>query len=30
VTSEINGDFDGYDLAGWTGFSVIHPVSVPE
>ena len=25
VTSEIDGNMAGYDLAGWTGFSVIPP-----
>lgn len=25
VDSEVAGDFYGYDLAGWTGFTVIHP-----
>jgi hypothetical protein len=25
VTSEIEGNCEGYDLAGWTGFSVIQP-----
>ena len=28
VTSEIEGNYDGYDMAGWTGFNVIHPVAV--
>ena len=28
VDSEENNSFDGYDLAGWTGFNVIHPISV--
>lgn len=28
VTSEIEGNFDGYDLAGWIGFSVITPTPV--
>lgn len=25
ITSEIEGNFQGYELAGWTGFSVIYP-----
>ena len=25
VTSEIDGDFQGYDAAGWTGFTIIEP-----
>lgn len=25
VDSEIAGNYHGYDLAGWTGFNVIHP-----
>lgn len=28
VTSEIEGDNHGYDLAGWAGFNVIHPRSL--
>jgi hypothetical protein len=28
VDSEINGDCAGYDLAGWTGFTVIMPLEV--
>jgi hypothetical protein len=28
VTSEIDGDSHGYDLAGWTGFAVVHPQPV--
>lgn len=28
VDSEVNGDFHGYDLAGWTGFTVIQPTPV--
>ena len=28
VDSEIAGNFHGYDLAGWTGFSVVEPVPV--
>lgn len=28
VTSEIEGNMEGYDLAGWTGFSVIRPVEL--
>lgn len=30
VNSEIEGNFTGYDLAGWTGFSVIQPIPVDE
>jgi hypothetical protein len=29
VTSEIDGNFNGYDAAGWTGFSVVQPRPVP-
>lgn len=28
VTSEIEGNNSGYDLAGWTGFTVIQPQEV--
>ena len=28
VESEIAGNCEGYDLAGWTGFSVVRPVEV--
>ena len=28
VDSEIAGDCKGYDLAGWTGFSVVRPVEL--
>lgn len=28
VESEVHGDFPGYDLAGWTGFSVIEPTLI--
>ena len=30
VDSEIAGDCQGYDLAGWTGFSVIHPQPIDQ
>jgi hypothetical protein len=30
VNGEIEGNLSGYDLAGWTGFTVIEPQFLPE
>lgn len=30
VSGELNGNFSGYDMAGWAGFTVIPIVEVPE
>ncbi len=29
ITGEIDGSFAGYDVAGWTGFSVVRPEPAP-
>lgn len=29
VSGEIEGNFSGYDAAGWTGFTVIQPTPLP-
>lgn len=28
VNGEIEGNYSGYDAAGWTGFSIVNPVEV--
>ena len=29
VSGEIEGDFSGYDMAGWNGFDVVRPTFLP-